>query len=430
MRILALISDAFGGHGGIAKFNRDLLTALCADAAVQEVNALPRHVPEPPGVLPDKLNYVVKAARGKLRYTVAALISTFRAPRSTLILCGHIHLLPIAFLIRLLLRLRFPLRAPCPLLLIIHGIDAWQPTRSWLLNWLVRRIDVFVSVSETTRERFLKWAKPNGARGFILPNSVDLAQFTPGPKHPALLEKYGLRDRRILLTVARLSSQERYKGVDEVMEALPELAKTIPNISYLIVGDGTDRERLSNKARSLGLRVEERGERRAEGGEQRSEIGNQKSEFGIRESDVSPSLSQLPASVSAFRVPHSAFSAPSVIFAGRIGDVEKVDHYRLADAFVMPGRGEGFGIVYLEAMACGLPIVASKADASREIVDDESGVVVDPQNPAEIIAGILRCLQRPAQTIPQRVRHYSFEKFQERTQAIFQTLGQSAAVAG
>jgi glycosyltransferase involved in cell wall biosynthesis len=421
MRILALISDAFGGHGGIAKFNRDLLTALCADACVQDVNALPRHVPEPPGVLPNKLNYIVKAARGKLRYTVAALISTFRVPRSTLILCGHIHLLPIAFLVRLLLRQRSPLRAPCPVLLIIHGIDAWQPTRSRLLNWLVRRIDGFVSVSETTRERFLKWAKPNGARSFILPNCVDLAQFTPGPKHPALLEKYGLRDRKILLTVARLSAQERYKGIDEVMETLPELAKTIPNISYLIVGDGTDRERLVKKAKFLGLRVEESGERRAECGNEKSESESRKSVIGDRESDVS---------VSAFRVPQAAFPTPSVIFAGRIGDVEKVEYYRLADAFVMPGRGEGFGIVYLEAMACGLPIVASKADASREIVDDESGVVVDPQNPAEIIAGILRTLQRPAGTIPQRVRHYSFEKFQERTQAIFQTLGQSAVVAG
>ena len=122
---------------------------------------------------------------------------------------------------------------------MIHGTEAWQPTRSRLSNRLARRVDAVISVSDCTRQRFLAWTGRTEARSFILPNCVDLRRFTPGPKHPLLLERYGLRDRKVLLTVARLSTLERYKGVDEVMEALPELAKGIPNLSYLVVGDGT-----------------------------------------------------------------------------------------------------------------------------------------------------------------------------------------------
>jgi glycosyltransferase involved in cell wall biosynthesis len=69
-----------------------------------------------------------------------------------------------------------------------------------------------------------------------------------------------------------------------------------------------------------------------------------------------------------------------VVFAGYVPESEKADHYRLADAYVMPGRGEGFGIVYLEALACGVPVVASEVDGSREAVREGAlGILVDPR---------------------------------------------------
>src|SRR5581483_442399 len=98
-----------------------------------------------------------------------------------------------------------------------------------------------------------------------------------------------------------------------------------------------------------------------------------------------------------------------VVFAGYVPDEEKAAHYRLADAFVMPGRGEGFGIVYLEAMACGVPVVASKRDASREVVrDGELGIVVDPDAPGELRAGILAVLRCPKGTVPAGLSYFSF----------------------
>ena len=84
-----------------------------------------------------------------------------------------------------------------------------------------------------------------------------------------------------------------------------------------------------------------------------------------------------------------------MVFAGFVPEEEKADHYRLADAFVMPGRGEGFGIVYLEALACGLPIVASSLDASSEVVLNRSfGRVVNPDRPQELKAACVDLLAR------------------------------------
>jgi glycosyltransferase involved in cell wall biosynthesis len=110
-----------------------------------------------------------------------------------------------------------------------------------------------------------------------------------------------------------------------------------------------------------------------------------------------------------------------VVFAGRIAEDEKADHYRLADSFVMPGFGEGFGVVYLEAMACGIPVVASKADASREaVLDGKLGIVVDPRNGEELKAGILEALNRARGVVPPGLEHFSFENFERRLHALLE----------
>ncbi|PWT74379.1 MAG: glycosyltransferase, partial [Chloroflexi bacterium] len=83
----------------------------------------------------------------------------------------------------------------------------------------------------------------------------------------------------------------------------------------------------------------------------------------------------------------------NVVFAGAIPEAEKVDYYNLADAFVMPGRGEGFGIVYLEALACGVPVVGSILDGSKEaLLDGKLGQLVNPNDPASIRNGITQAL--------------------------------------
>lgn len=356
MRLLALVTDAFGGRGGIAKFNRDLLTALCTHPATEEVVALPRVMEEPvTRLVPAKLAYLREAAGGKAGYARAVAQTLLTGGAFEGVVCGHLNLLPLAALAARWKR--------APLLLIIHGIDAWEAPQGGLMASLARRsiarVDAFVAVSAVTKDRFLAWSGLSEASGFVVPNCIDASGFSPGSKPEALLNRYGLTDRTVLLTLGRLSAQERYKGHDEVLEALPGLSSEVSDLAYLIVGDGDDRPRLEHKAADLGV-------------------------------------------------------ADRVVFAGYIPEVEKADHYRLADAFVMPGRGEGFGIVYLEAMACGVPVVASSLDASREAVRDGAlGCVVNPDDAEDVRTGILAALAT-GRGVPEGLAYFSFEQFRER----------------
>ncbi|MFA6564715.1 MAG: glycosyltransferase family 4 protein [Verrucomicrobiia bacterium] len=360
MRILALVTDAFGSSGGIAKFNRDLLSALCAHPGCDEVVAIPRLMLEPGGPLPPKLSYITSGLNSKWRFALAVVRAAFARPPFSLIFCGHINLVPIGFVAAKLAR--------TPFVTMLHGVEAWQPASNHLTRFLVRFAGSFIAVSETTRQRFLGWATVRNASSYVLPNSIDVSHFGPGQPNPRLLDRYGLRGRKVLLTLGRLSADERYKGVDEVLEILPKLVEKVPNLVYLIVGDGTDRARLEDKARQQGL-------------------------------------------------------AGHVVFAGRVSEEEKADHYRVADAFVMAGWGEGFGIVYLEAMACGIPVVASKLDASREAVrDGELGVLVDPKNPVELRDGILAALQKAKGRVPAGLAYFSYANYQRRCHEIIDAI--------
>lgn len=365
MRILALVTDAYGGRGGIAKVNRDLLAALAAHPGVEEVVALPRVIAEPPEGIPSGVTFRTDTAGSKVRYA-RALVRELAAGRPyDLLVCGHLHLLPLAA----------PLarRHRCPMALIVHGVEAWQPPSHPVRRQFMRQaapyVSVLVSVSRLTLDRLTAWLSLPKAVCHVVPNAVDLSAYGPGPKRADLLAHYGLEGRTVLMTLGRIWSSERYKGYDEILDVMPMLLRDVPDLAYLVCGDGDDRPRLEAKARALGL-----GDR--------------------------------------------------VVFAGYVSEAEKADHYRLADAFVMPGRGEGFGIVYLEALACGVPVVASSADASREaVLEGELGVVVDPADPENLRHGILEALrERPRGVVPTRLEHFSDTRFRARWHALLDDL--------
>ena len=356
MRILVLTTDAFGGHGGIAKYNRDLLTALCSFPGCKEVVAFPRVMPFEPEALPAKLTYVTRGLGGKPRYVLAVIAEVLRNRKYDLIICGHINLLPLAVIVKLWVR--------SPLLVLLYGIDVWQSHKSNLTNWAIKWVDCFVSISEFTKEKFLAWANLPEENVPLLPNAITISDYGTKPKSEALLYRYGLSGKTVLMTLGRLSADERYKGIDEVLEILPELIQRNSQLMYLVVGDGSDRHRLEEKAAALGIRHH-------------------------------------------------------VVFTGLIPESEKADHYRLADVFVMPGYGEGFGFVYLEAMACGVPAVASKLDGSREAVrNGELGVIVDPSSRNELMAGILEALERPRGKIPEGLDYFSYSNFEKQLHGI------------
>jgi len=356
MRVLFLSMEAFGGMGGIAQYNRDFLRALSSAPEVSEVVALPRRMPLPPETLPPKFTYITAALPNRITYIKAVIKLLRDNSRFEVIGCGHIKLLPMAFLAKLITR--------APLFLIIYGIDAWKPTKNPITKYLLSKIDVIISISEITKQRFMEWSHLNQKKYFILPNAIAQRNYGVGVKSKDLVERYGLSGKTVLMTLGRLAPEEQYKGFDEIMELLPVLSRQIPQIAYLIVGDGEDRPRLEAKAQALGV-----GDR--------------------------------------------------VVFAGFIPEAEKADHYRLADAFVMPGRGEGFGFVFLEALACGIPVVGSKLDGSREALRGGAlGVLVDPRRPDEIQAGVLKALHQPSGVIPPGLDYFSFENFARRCHEI------------
>lgn len=366
MKILVLIPDAFGGYGGIALYNRDLLNALCDHPECEEVVALPQSMSSTSEPMPEKLTYVTDGIINKMQYVMTVLHTIRKNPDFDIIICGHINLLPLAWFARLYLRK--------PLILEIYGIDAWMPTKKWLVNQLVNKIDSFVSISEITRSRFLSWANVRDAMGFILPNAVHAELYGPGPKNPELLKRYGLKDEAVLMTLGRLATEERYKGFDEIIELLPDLLLEIPNIAFIIAGDGSDRSRLEQKAKDVG--VDDR-----------------------------------------------------VVFTGRVSEEEKADHYRLADVYVMPSAGEGFGFVFLEAMACGIPVIASKTDGGREALRDGSlGMIVDPQNKDELKSAILKTLKVANRTVPDGIEYFSFINFKKRVHRIVDDVVEAESV--
>lgn len=355
MKILILVPDAFGGRGGIAKFNQDFIKSLCSSNNCDEVVVIPRRIVDRPENLPDKVTHITSGIKNKLAYIRAIFHAIRTSSKFDLIVCGHLYMLPFAYLVKLWTK--------APILLDIYGIEAWQP-RGNLVNYCLPAVDCVVSISQITMDCFQSWAKIPKVQQFLLPNAIAIEQYGYVNKNPELLSRYGLKDKTVLMTLGRLDSSERYKGFDEVIELLPELSQTIPNLVYLIVGEGSDQERLEIKVRSLNLQKQ-------------------------------------------------------VVFTGFIAETEKADHYRLADSYVMPSTGEGFGFVFLEAMACGIPVVASKVDGSREAVRDGLlGILVNPNDPEEIKAGILESLQHPIGSIPPGLEYFSYRNFELRCHKI------------
>lgn len=355
LRMLALVTDAFGGYGGIALYNRDLLAAVCAHRGVSEVVVLPRLMRHQPEDLPAKLTHVTRSLGGKWRYAYALLRTISENRRFDAILCAHVNLLPLAYLARAL--------TGAPIVLMIYGIEAWQPTPSVLCRMALKKIAAYISISEITRQRFVQWARIGDSRGYILPNAIHLERYQPGEKDPELERRYGVTGKRVIMTFGRLAGAERYKGFDQMLEILHELAAHVPDVAYMIVGEGTDRERLRRKAEALGV-------------------------------------------------------ADRVVFTGFVSEAEKAALYRLADAYVMPSRGEGFGFVILEALATGIPTVASKVDGGREAVRDGMlGALVDPEAPEQILEATIRALAQPKR-VPPGLEYFSYANFEGRVHSI------------
>lgn len=249
--------------------------------------------------------------------------------RPFVVISTHVNFGPLAGMIERVLGV--------PYLLVAHGVDIHAGLARWRLE-AIRRASGVWAVSRWTRQR-LSTIGVDPTRVEIVGNTVDHERFTPGSAPASLRERYGLTTGvKVILTVARLNADEQYKGYDLIVRALPKLVDQLGPVRYLIAGGGDDRSRMETLAASLGARQH-------------------------------------------------------VTFCGFVEDRELPDHYRLADVFAMPSVGEGFGIVFLEALACGIPVLGGNLDGTVDaLADGELGKLVDPTVVDSIAEELVRLL--------------------------------------
>ncbi len=251
--------------------------------------------------------------------------------RPKFILCGHINFAPIAFLLHRVTGI--------PYGIIVYGIDAWEIKSIWKVKALYAA-EKIISISSYTRDRLINEQNLSPDKIELLPVTFDAERFKLSPKPNYLLERYGLKSNQpVILTVTRLSSGDGYKGYDQIIQALPEIKRSIPDVHYILAGKGDDQPRIEQLIAQLNLQ-------------------------------------------------------DSVTLTGFVPDHELCDHYNLCDVFAMPSRGEGFGIVYLEALACGKPTVGGNQDGAIDaLCHGELGALVDPLDVDAIAQTLIQILQ-------------------------------------
>jgi len=251
--------------------------------------------------------------------------------RPQLIIATHINFAIVGYLLKRLLKI--------PYWAVAHGVDAWNIQNPRLITAL-KYADRIISVSNYTRDRLLQEQNLDPEKVSLLPNTFDADRFAIQDKPAYLLERYGLSaEQPIILTVTRLASSDGYKGYDQIIQALGQIKRHIPNVHYLLAGKGDDQSRIEQLIAQLNLQ-------------------------------------------------------DSVTFAGFVPDHELCDHYNLCDVFAMPSTGEGFGIVYLEALACGKPTLGGNQDGAIDaLCHGELGALVDPLNIDAIAQTLIQILQ-------------------------------------
>ena len=363
-----VLAPPLASAGGIQRYTACLVRALQEVLGGQNVRCI---------AIPESANASAHgrfSAALKLRFGWQALWESARW-KPDLIICSHLALGPIGRLLAILGRR--------PYWVFVYGIEAWGELPGWK-GGALRRADRVIAISAFSREQVVQRHKIDEERISILPCTLDETLLRVEPAADGACARIS-KEKRLVLTVARMAAAERYKGHDEVLRALPMVVSRIPNLTYAIVGEGDDRPRLEGLTQELGL-------------------------------------------------------TQNVVFTGEVTDSELAALYHRSEVFLMPARtvidkhnpkGEGFGIVYLEAMAFGKPVIGPNYGAPMEIIrHGQHGLLVDPNDPAAISVALLDLLGHPdkaremGQAGSEWVRtNYSYNSFRGRLLEILTVAG-------
>jgi len=289
---------------------------------------------------------------------VAFVLKTLMSVKKPdVIIISHINLALIGLLAK-------AMNPKCQVWLIAHGIEVWRPL-SVLKNIFLKRCDKVICVSNFTKQQMISRHQTDPLICEVLNNAVDSFIKLPVTftKPAQLLKRYNLTtDAPVIFTLTRLASTEQYKGHDQVIKVIGCLKTKFPGIKYILGG-----------------------------------LHDHKEEIRIR------------------KLITDAKVEAQVILTGFIEEAEIADHFLLADLFVLPSKKEGFGIVFIEALACGLPVVCGNADGSIDaICNGKLGKAVNADDPVELENAISSYLHNPL-TAERRqyLQHECLEHFNE-----------------
>ena len=313
-----LLTPNLLGKDGVSALSREMARALPQPALILSLHDKSVKAERSP------VEREIRGAGGsRFDFLITAVRASQDAGEDLIIACSHLHLAPIARLVK------FAAGAAARPIVMLCGIEAWVPLRP-LESWALKGSDL-AAISQHTVDRF-RYA--NSAF-----RHVEVGVCHPGVAAvSAAAFRFG--ESPMALIVARMSSAERYKGHDALLEIWPRVVERHPNAVLAIAGDGDDRARLEAKSKDLNVQG-------------------------------------------------------SVTFAGRIGDSALAGLYARSRFFVMPSRDEGFGLVFLEAMRAAKACIGGTGAAAEIIDAGVTGMVVDPDNRSELLAAILRMYDEP-----------------------------------
>jgi glycosyltransferase involved in cell wall biosynthesis len=357
------IPDMFQFRGGIQVYSKFFLQALQSVYPKADYEVFLKHDTQASTEFSAKTRFYCAGHWPLSLRTVAfagQLLGHGLRKRPDLVITTHLNFTLAAYWLRRLTGI--------PYWTVAHGVEAWDIKQS-VLRTALRYADKILAVSSYTRDRLLQEQNLSPDKISLLPNTFDLNRFQIATKPTYLLEQHKLKpEQPLILTVARLAEAERYKGYDQILKALPLIRQSIPQVHYIIVGTGDDQRRIEQLIQQQGLQ-------------------------------------------------------DCVTLAGFVPDHQLADYYNLCDIFAMPSKREGFGIVYLEALACGKPVLGGNQDGATDALSQgKLGALVDPDNAEEIAQTIIQILQKsyphPLMYQPYLLRRqviatFGFEQFKQ-----------------
>lgn len=221
--------------------------------------------------------------------------------------------------------------------MMLYGIEVLRPLSS-IKKFALSKAKQIFSISNHTMTMAQNWSNVF-KKAEVCPLGIDLQLTQPLSNNSVVEHEYVLRDRKTILIVARMDANEAYsKGHRELIEAVSLLKERLPVTLLIIVGRGTSQPIFEKLAEDKKIQ-------------------------------------------------------DNALFTGFVPDKKLHAYYEQCDVFAMPSRGEGFGLVYLEAMAYGKPCIGSNVDAAREVISDgETGYCVDPDNIEELAERLFQLL--------------------------------------